>query len=345
VLFELIGVNCKAFAPVPLKCGVRVLLVKLSSMGDVIHNLPVVTDLARAFPGIEIDWVCEAPYAELVALHPHVRQVFPIHLRALKKQWWRISRWTQFRHERSKLSAQPYDFVIDTQGLVKSALVARGANQPISGFDKSVAREPFAARFYERTFHVARGQHAVERNRQLVAVAMGYKIETLPDYGLDAHLSRPSWLSRERYVVLLHATSRADKQWPLAQWIQLAKKLNDRGLLVVLPWGSEAEKSVSMQIASSVMDAIVPPQTPLAQAAALLANAAAVVGVDTGLAHLAVAFKRPTVGIYISTEPALTGLHGGTSAINLGGGSPNQISNPSVDGVFAALLPHLPHLP
>jgi heptosyltransferase I len=343
VLFALIGINCKAFALVPLKCDVRVLLVKLSSMGDVIHNLPVVTDLARAFPGIEIDWVCEAPYAELVALHPHVRQVFPIHLRALKKQWWRVNRWTEFREERKKLSQQPYDYVIDTQGLVKSALVARGANQPISGFDKSVAREPFAARFYDRTFHIARNQHAVERNRQLVAAAMGYKIATLPDYGLDAPLPRPAWLTGEGYVVLLHATSRADKQWPMAQWIQLAKKLNDRGLLVVLPWGNEAEKSVSMQIALSMMDAIVPPAMPIAHAAALLANAAAVVGVDTGLAHLAVAFKRPTVGIYISTEPALTGLHGGTSAINLGGGSPNHISNPTIDAVFAALLPHLPH--
>jgi heptosyltransferase I len=339
VLFELIGVNCKAFALVPLKCGVRVLLVKLSSMGDVIHNLPVVTDLARAFPGIEIDWVTEAPYAELVALHRSVRQVFPIHLRALKKQWWRVNRWTEFREERNKLSQQQYDYVIDTQGLVKSALVARGANQPISGFDKSVAREPFAARFYDRTFHVARNQHAVERNRQLVAAATGYKIATLPDYGLDAPLPRPAWLTGERYVVLLHATSRADKQWPTAQWIQLAKKLNDRGLLVVLPWGNEAEKTVSAQISSSaeVVKAIVPPAMPLAHAAALLANATAVVGVDTGLAHLAVAFKRPTVGIYISTEPALTGLHGGTSAINLGGGSPSHISNPSIDEVFAAL--------
>lgn len=312
-------------------------------MGDVIHNLPVVSDLARAFPGIEIDWVCEAPYAELVALHPHMRQVFPIHLRALKKHWWRRSQWTQFRLERSKLSTKHYDGVIDTQGLVKSALVARGARQPISGFDKSVAREPFAARFYTRTFDIARDQHAVERNRQLVAAAMGYKIATPPDYGLDAPLPRPAWLTGERYVVLLHATSRADKQWPMAQWIALAKKLNDRGLMVVLPWGNDTEKSVSAQIASSAVKASVPPEMALSQAAALLANAAAVVGVDTGLAHLAVAFNRPTVGIYISTEPALTGLHGGTSAHNLGGGSPSQISNPSTDAVFAALLPHLPH--
>jgi heptosyltransferase I len=311
-------------------------------MGDVIHNLPVVTDLARAFPGIEIDWVTEAPYAELVALHPNVNHVFSIHLRALKKQWWRASLWAQFREERRKLAAQKYDCVIDTQGLVKSALVARGARQPISGFSPSVAREPMAARFYDRTFEIEREQHALERNRQLVAAAMGYKISTAADYGLNTQMPRPVWLSGQRYAVLLHATSRADKQWPIAHWVALAKKLNERGLMVVVPWGSEAERKVSEQISSSVASALVPPAMNLAVAAKLLANAAAIVGVDTGLAHLAVAFNRPTVGIYVSTQPALTGLHGGGSAINLSGGSTSQPTNPSIDAVFAALLPHLP---
>ena len=314
-------------------------------MGDVIHNLPVVTDLARAFPAIEIDWVTEAPYAELVALHPNVKQVFSIHLRALKKQWWRASRWAQFRAERSKLAGQKYDCVIDTQGLIKSAMVARGAAQPVSGFSKSVAREPLAARFYTRTFDIKREQHAVERNRQLVAAAVGYKISTPVDYGLDsqiARIPRPAWLSGHSYIVLLHATSRADKQWPIANWMALAKKLNAHGLMVVLPWGNEHEKNTSEKIAGALSNAIVPPFMNLAEAAKLLANAAGVVGVDTGLAHLAVAFNRPTVGIYVATAPALTGLYGGTSAVNLGDGSTNQISNPSVDVVFQALMPHLP---
>jgi heptosyltransferase I len=343
IVRPLSGFCCHAFVTtLPLKCGVRVLLVKLSSMGDVIHNLPVVTDLHRAFPAIEIDWVTEAPYAELVALHPKVKQIFPIHLRALKKQWWRLSLWAQFREERNRLATQQYDCVIDTQGLVKSAMVARGANQPISGFSKSVAREPMAARFYARAFDIAREQHAVERNRLLVAAAMGYKISTLVDYGLNVQMPRPAWLSGHSYIVLLHATSRADKEWPITSWVALAKKLNDRGLMVVLPWGNENEKGVSEKIAAEVNHVIVPPAMNLAEAAKLLANATGVVGVDTGLAHLAVAFDRPTVGIYVSTEPALTGLYGNTSAINLGGGSMSQLSNPSMEAVFAALLPHLP---
>ncbi len=338
--------NCKAslcFLRVPpLKCGVRVLLVKLSSMGDVIHNLPVVTDLVRAFPDIEIDWVCEAPYVDLVALHPSVNQIFPVHLRALKKQWWRLSLWAQLVDERRQLAVPHYDAVIDTQGLVKSAVIARGAHQIISGFNKSSAREPFAAKFYGRTFDIARNQHAVERNRQLVAAAMGYEISYPAAYGLRPETPRPAWLSSQPYAVLLHATSRADKQWPLDNWVALAKKINDRGLMVVLPWGSEKEKTVSEKIASTLANAVVPPAMKLNEAAHLLAHTAGVVGVDTGLAHLSVAFERPTVGIYVTTEPALTGLHGSAGAINLGGGSPVKPSNPSVDAVFEALLPHLP---
>ncbi len=330
-------------ARAPLKCGVRVLLVKLSSMGDVIHNLPVVTDLARAFPGIEIDWATEAPYAELVLLHPSVKRVFPIHLRALKNQWWRPTRWSQLLGERRALGRQRYDRVIDTQGLVKSAIIARGAGQPISGYHQAAAREPLASRFYDFTFDIGVKQHAVERNRQLVAAAMGYQLTSPADYGLSLQTPRPAWLAGQPTVVLLHATSRADKQWPLINWVALGKQLNVRGFHVALPWGSEKEKNVSAEIAAALTHATVAPAMNLTNAAALLAHAAGVVGVDTGLAHLAVAFNRPTVGIYVATQPALTGLHGGVDAINLGGGTPSQLTNPSVVAVFEAFMAHVPH--
>ncbi len=311
-------------------------------MGDVIHNLPVVTDLARAFPGIEIDWATEAPYADLVSLHPSVKRVFPIHLRALKNQWWRAARWVRLAGERRALAGWQYDAVIDTQGLVKSAVIARGAGQPISGYNQASAREPLASRFYDFTFDIAVTQHAVERNRQLVAAAMDYEIMSPVDYGLSLQTARPVWLSSQPTVVLLHATSRADKEWPLANWAALGKKLNAHGFSVALPWGNENEKNVSERIAATLPYATVAPAMNLTSAAALLAHAAGVVGVDTGLAHLAVAFKRPTVGIYVATQPALTGLHGSIDAINLGGGTSSKISNPSVEAVFEALMAHVP---
>ncbi|MBL8510986.1 MAG: lipopolysaccharide heptosyltransferase I, partial [Betaproteobacteria bacterium] len=299
----------------------RVLLVKLSSLGDVIHNLPVVSDICLHRPDIDIDWVTEAPYAGLVALHPGVRQVLPIRLRALKKNWWRPASWSAFLHDRQALAGQRYDRVIDTQGLVKSAWVARAAAAPIAGFSPDTVREPWATHFYQEMYTVSRQQHAVVRNRQLAAQALGYELNEAVDYGIKAPALPLPWLTSAAYVVLLPATSRANKQWPVTAWIELAKRHYQRGLTVVIPWGNAAEKATSETIAAASSQAVVPPALSLVEAAALLAGAQAVVGVDTGLAHLAVALNRPTVGIYLTTQPKLTGLYGGERAINLGGGS------------------------
>jgi heptosyltransferase I len=313
-------------------------------MGDVIHNFPVVTDLVRALPDIEIDWIAEAPYAELVALHPGVRRVIPLHLRALKQRWYSPAAWRTLLGDRAALKQNQYDAVIDTQGLVKSALIARwGANAqapaaaPIIGYSDSTAREPFAARFYQRTFDVPRAQHAVARNRALAAAAFGYIPNTEVDYGISAPRN-PAWLpANQPYAVLLHATSRTDKQWPHAHWLALAKAFTAREIHVVLPWGNAAERQTSEALAAAIPMSAVPPAISIAAAASLLAGASHVVGVDTGLAHLAVALRRPTVGIYVTTLPALTGLCGGLNAVNLGGGTPQQPNVPTVAEVIAAL--------
>jgi heptosyltransferase I len=339
-------------------------LVKLSSMGDVIHNFPVVSDLARAFPGVEIDWLTEAPYAELVGIHPSVRQVFPVHLRALKKHWLSPAAWRVLRDDKARVKAQAlqqkYDAVLDTQGLVKSALLARwGVTQgtPIIGYSRDVARESLAARFYTRAFNIANDQHAVQRNRELAASAFGYVPPSVLDYGIAAP-DQSEWRSRSSprsspnnapYVVLLHATSRADKQWPLPYWQELGTILAANGVQSILPWGAAEERITSEKIAAGIPNALIPPPLKLSAAAAMLAGAIRIVGVDTGLAHLAVALKRPTVGLYITTRPSLTGLLGGESglerAINLGGGTPAQPSLPTVQDVVDALkLQQLQHL-
>jgi heptosyltransferase I len=319
---------------------VRVLLVKLSSMGDVIHNFPVVTDLVRAFPGIEIHWVTEAPYVELVSLHQGVKQVFPVHLRALKKKWYSPAMWQLLFDDKAAVVQENYDAVLDTQGLIKSALIARwgaGAKTPIMGYSRSVVREPLAARFYHRTFDISRAQHAVARNRALAAAAFGYVPSAEVDYGISAPRDAAWHAPHQPYAVLLHATSRADKQWPQLHWIALGKTLNERGIHVVLPWGNPAEKQTSEALAAAIPMSGVPPSLSLVAAASLLAGASHVVGVDTGLTHLAVALQRPTVGIYTTTLPELTGLFGGMNAINLGGGTPLQPHVPSVGDVAVAL--------
>jgi len=319
----------------------RVLLVKLSSLGDVIHNLPVVSDLIRAQPDAVIEWAVESPYAELVSMHSGVNRVWPVPMRQLKKNWASSPAWTSFLGARRGLANQQYDRILDTQGLLKSAWVAHWPEGLRCGYDKASAREPLAARFYDRTFAVSRDQHAVTRNRRLAAHAFGHEVNCAADYGLTATANRPRWLPHRPYAVFLHATSRANKMWPDASWLALGEKLHAMDIDVMLPWGSASEKATSERLASAMPNAKLPPAMSLIEASAMLSRAAAVVGVDTGLAHLSVALRRPTVGLYITTEPGLTGLHGGEFAINLGGGSPSAPNIPEAEHVWETLHPWL----
>lgn len=335
----------------------RVLLVKLSSMGDVIHNLPVVGDLARACPGVEIDWLIESPYVEIAAMHPALTNILPVPLRQLKKQWWSVTAWGDLLASRSRLRHRQYEHILDTQGLIKSAWVAQWAAGPVAGYAATSAREPLAARFYDQPIDIPRDLHAVTRNRLLAGNVFGYRPAERVDYGLVAPRQSPAWLPAARYAVFLHATSRANKRWPDALWVELGRRLQVCGLGVLLPWGNDDERATSHRVAQWLPQSTVPPRMTLTEAAAVLAKAVAVVGVDTGLAHLAVALGRPTVGLYITTQPRLTGLFGGEIAadsgsgiaanagggfpVNLGGGSVAVPSVPDVDAVWRALQPAL----
>lgn len=317
----------------------RILLVKLSSLGDVIHNLPVASDLARAFPSASIDWTVETPYASIAAMHPAISQVLPVPLRHLKKHWWSGAAWSAFLVSRSRLRGEQYDTILDTQGLLKSAWIANWPRGTVSGYANVSAREPTAARFYNRTYEVSRELHAVERNRLLAARAFGYAIDTMPNYGIV--LDEPPIKPDPPYVVCLHATSRRDKMWPDEHWCRLGQRLQEAGLRVILPWGSAREKETSLRLANQLPNAHVPDTLSIPEMATLLAGAASVVGVDTGLAHLSVALGRPTIGIYVTTNPRLTGLYGGDRAINLGGGNADQPMVPDVDTVWDCLQPWL----
>ncbi len=296
----------------------RILFVKLSSLGDVVHHLPAVSDVQLRFPGAHIAWAVEEAYAELVALHPAVSQVIPVGMRRLRRRPLDASAWRGWARTRRELHATGWDYVIDTQGLLKSALVARSARGPSFGFDSKSARERFAARFYDVKLAVPRELHAVERNRRLVGEVFGYSTAIEPRYGLEAPPSPPPWVPQRPYAVLLHAASRAQKRWPDERWIALGRLLADSGYASVFPGGTHTERAAAARLAAAVPGAVAAPAMSLADAAALLGHAAHVAGVDTGLTHLALALGRPTVGIYRATRPELTGLHGG-DGVNLGG--------------------------
>jgi len=234
----------------------RILIVKTSSLGDVVHNLPVASDIRRHFPDAHIDWVVEEPYAPLVRLHSAVRRVIPVALRRWRQRPLGRVTWREIGEFRRLLHTERYDAIIDTQGLLKSALIARVAKGRHHGFDAGSAREPFAARFYDVTHHVARSQHAVPRNRALAAAALGYQPVDPIDYGIV--ISGPVTPPAQPYAVLLHGSSRHDKLWAESAWTELGRALAIRGLACVLPWGSDEERKRSERIAQDLDRAEVP---------------------------------------------------------------------------------------
>lgn len=315
----------------------RILLVKTSSLGDVIHNLPVASDIRRALPHAEIDWVVEEGFAELPHLHPAVGGVIPVAMRRWRRAPFAVSTWREFAAYRRAVRRDPYDAVIDTQGLAKSALLAAQARGRKYGHARP--REAMAALGYDVAIDIARNQNAVLRNRQLAAAALGYALDDLPlDYGIAAPPLHAGWLKGGgEYAVLLTATSRADKEWPEDHWQELGATLNARGLACVLPSGSDQERQRATRIAQSLGHAVAAPAMNLADLAGLMAGARIVIGVDTGLVHLAAALRRPTVAIYCASDPALTGVLGTAPHVNLGRpGAP-----PTAAAVVAAALPLL----
>jgi heptosyltransferase-1 len=318
----------------------RILLVKTSSLGDVVHNCPAASDIARCVPGALIDWVVEEPFHEIAALHRSVRRVIPVAIRRWRDALLSAATWSEFGGFRRALRGERYDYVIDSQGLVKSALVAAFARGRKYGYDRASAREAFAARFYGSRYAVPLGLHAVERNRRLAAEALGYTLPGACDYGLRVAGDLPVDLrapASSPYALLLTMTSREDKLWPESNWRSLGLALQARGLQCLLPWGSEEEKRRCERIAASLQGSAVPRRMTLALLARLASSAQCVVGVDTGIAHLAVALGVPVVGLYCGSDPALTGLYGdpagGARVRNLGGPG----ATPAVDEALAAL--------
>ena len=286
----------------------QVLVVKTSSLGDVIHTLPAVTDAATAVPEIRFDWVVEEAFAEVPGWHAAVRRVIPVALRRWRRgplQAARSGEWGDFRQQ---LRATHYDLVIDAQGLIKSALVTRMAHGVHAGLAADSAREPLAARMYQRRISVPRELHAITRVRRLFAALLDYDCDDLPlDYGLQ----RAAVAGAASYVVFLHGTTWSSKQWPEASWAALAALAGQQGYAVRLPWGTEAEEARARRIAADAGGyATVLPHMNLTRLAGVIGNALGVVAVDTGPAHLAAALAVPAVTIYGATRAALTGTRG-----------------------------------
>ncbi|GGP23039.1 lipopolysaccharide heptosyltransferase I [Silvimonas iriomotensis] len=310
----------------------KILLVRLSSMGDIINAMPAVTDMAQAMPGLKLDWVVEDSFQTLPRLHPAVDRIIPVALRRWRKSPLSGTSWREFCAARSALAQTPYDMILDVQGLLKSVFFARMARGPIAGPDRHSAREGLAALAYQKSYPIVWHQHAIQRVRKLAAQAFDYPLPVSINYGLTRPEITLSWLPASPYVVLLTATSRPEKEWPESRWISLGQRFAAQGLACVLPWGNAQEQARAERIAQGIPQAIVAPKMALDAAATLLADARVVVGVDTGLAHLAAAMATPVVAVFLASDPVENGVLASTYAVNVG----HNGASPEVDEVWQA---------
>jgi heptosyltransferase-1 len=292
-----------------------ILFIKTSSLGDVIHHMPALSEARKARPDASFTWLVEEAFAPLVRLHPAVGEVVPVAWRRWRKSMVAPATLGEIAGSLRAIRARRYNVIVDSQGLLRTAVIARLAHGQRHGYDAGSIREPLAAMFYDVRHSVSRALHAVERNRILSGLALGFMPQGAPDFGLDRGRFAASG---ERYAVLLHATARPEKEWPEAHWIALGHALGGAGLDLVLPWGSASERERSQRIAAALPRARVPERAPLDAVARLIAGAQFVVGVDTGLMHLAAALGVPLVAIFAGSKPGLTGPVGSGPIVILG---------------------------
>lgn len=286
-----------------------------------VHNLPVASALRAWFPEAHIDWVVEEAFTAIVRLHPAVRHIVPVAVRRWRHSLFSAATWKDVAAWRRDLRREGYDLVLDSQGLIKSGLITLqtrlapgGLRQ---GYAAEAAREPLAARCYDRGLGIPKGVHAVERNLWLAAAACARTPDARVDYGIAAPPLQASWLPSAPYALLLTASSRTDKAWPDADWLALAAQLKARGLALLLPAATAADRHHAARLAARIGSAaMVAPPLDLDAIAGLCAGARLVIGVDTGLTHLATALRRPTLCLFTGSDPTLTGVYPGSAALS-----------------------------
>ena len=281
-------------------------------MGDVVHTLPALTDAARAHPAIRFDWAVDEAFADIPAWHSHVDRVFAVDLRRWRRGLTTSSGRSEIKEEFRSIRSQQYDVIVDLQGEFKSAFVARLARGARYGYDGASAREWGAQFVYRHRYAVAKGVHSMTRMRKLLSQALSYSYdEQVIDYGIERERLRSPTLNVDRpYVVFIHSTSWQSKNWPEQYWRDLADRVTTAGFAIVLPWGSEAERERSLRIANGHVQRIVLPKLSISKKASIMAGAAATVGLDTGLSHIAAALTVPSVTLYGATDPNLCGAIG-----------------------------------
>jgi heptosyltransferase-1 len=296
----------------------KILLVKLSSLGDVLHNLPIVWDLRARLPNAQIDWVVEEGYVHLLTPllstqgFRGIDRIIPFGLRRWKKNLLQLATWKQFFSFKKELQSVQYDVIIETQGLLKSALVCALANKSPNAVVAGLANatqfsgyEPIARAFYQQCVQVPTQCHAVDRSRQVMSSALAWPLlgrsdtpQFYPQSFMKSLADKTTLSIQKPYALCFHSTAREAKRWSNSNWVALGKALSELGYQVIFPWGNAAEKAISQELASQISGALVPPAFSIEEAFSVIVGSALTVGVDTGLTHLAAVLGKPTVEIY-----------------------------------------------
>jgi heptosyltransferase-1 len=321
---------------------VKILIVRVSSLGDVVHNMPMVADILRHYPDAQIDWVVEEAYVNLVRLNKGVRHVIPYALRRWRKSLFAPATRAEMGEFHRRVREEAYDVVFDTQGLLKTGIVMRMARVVPNGQRVGLANgtvgsgyEGASRLFHTRSVPVDVHTHAVLRGRLVAAEGLGYRVDTPADFMLESPQfdMLPAWLPDRPYAAFFHGTARASKQWAPDNWAQVSRLLAERNLPVLLAWGNDAEHEAAKALATQMPDAQVLPKLSMMEAVLFAQRAALAIGVDTGLTHIAAAYNRPTIELYCDSPRWKTEGNWSSNIINLG----DQGTPPSVSDVSTAI--------
>lgn len=322
----------------------KILLIRVSSLGDVLHNMPIVDDIKAHYPDAQIDWVVEEAYVNLVKLQPKVNKVIAYAQRRWRKSLGNKTTRAEIKHFYRTLREEAYDFVIETQGLFKTGIIMGLARTTKNGKKVGLANgtegsgyEGISRIFHDLSIPVERRTHAVQRGRIVAAAALGYTVNTPASFGLQKLDLQPDWMPSTPYIVFFHGTAGESKKWPRANWVDCAGDLRITGWPILLPWGNTAEKAEAEAMAEQMVNARVLPKLSMQEATVLAQRAALVIGVDTGLVHIAAAYETPTIEIYCDSPKWKTEGNWSPKIINLGDkGQPPSVAE--VEIAFERLL-------
>ena len=290
----------------------RVLIIKLTSMGDLMHALPALTDASKKIQDISFDWVVDENFSEVPLWHPKVKSVIPTDHRTWKKNFFSSNLISELRNIKSKLNDGSYDAVVDMQNNLKSSAVSFLIKKPVHGMDKSSVREYPSHLAYKFKHRVSKENHAISRQRQLLALSLDYQFDDQNfDYGIQSdRFEKPDFKLPSKYLFLVHNASWPTKMWSILFWQELIKLINLEGYVALLPSGSKEEFKRAQEIASISSDALVISRQSLNKTAYIIKNAKGSICSDTGLAHLSALIGRPSVTMYSVTDEKLIGTRG-----------------------------------